>query len=51
VINNGEISSKLLGHSSMQVTIDLYGHMKPGTLTESLSKAEESVFTSSQSEL
>jgi integrase len=51
VMDDGEKSSKLLGHSSMQVTVDLYGHMKPGTLTESLSKALQSVFTSSQSEL
>ena len=51
VMNNGEITSKLLGHSSMQVTVDLYGHMKRGTLTEGLSKAVQSVFTSSQSKL
>lgn len=51
VMDDGEKSSRLLGHSSMQVTVDLYGHMKPGTLTESLSKALQSVFTSSQSEL
>jgi len=51
VMNNGEITSKLLGHSSMQVTVDLYGHMKRGTLTEGLSKAVQSVFTSSKSEL
>lgn len=50
VMNNGEITSKLLGHSSMQVTVDLYGHMKRGTLTEGLSRAVKSVFTSSQSE-
>ena len=51
VMDNGEVTSKLFGHSSMQVTVDLYGHMKRGTLKEGLSKAVQSVFTSSHSEL
>ena len=47
VISNAEVTRNLFGHSSMQTTVDLYGHMKREKIAESLSKAVQSVFTSS----